>query len=231
MRGSFVEGYTLIQSDPVVEHGDLSTVLAMNSQALASRTLSGSSNPMRDACGMEERFIDSIVHGQSSDHGSRGLTRKDLAAAFNPLAEPVKRSINQSTGLLLSEFDRSTSLLVEDLAPYVRSIIAYDLRLEQERLRLRNLLSQGGRDGKRIRTTRASRAALEGGSKAQTRRERWLPAGTNAALVLRTGGQGWQEVAAEYRSKGDDNGDGDDAGSIMKESRRSSLGSTSAGEV
>ena len=181
---------------------------------------------------MEEGFIDYIADGRGSDYASRTLTRMDLAAAFDPLAESAKKSVNTTTGLLLSEFDRSTSLLVEDLAPYVRSIIAYDLRLEQERLRLSNLLSQGGRDGKRIRTTRASRAALEGGSKAHTRRERWLPAGTNAALVLRTGGQGWQDAAAEYSVQGDGygNGDGDEADATTMGSRRSSLDSTTARE-
>ncbi|KAI9870283.1 MAG: hypothetical protein M1830_004442, partial [Pleopsidium flavum] len=111
-----------------------------------------------------------------------------------------------------------------DLAPYVRSIISYDLRLERERLRLSNLLSQGGRDGKRIRTTRASLAALEGGSKAHTRRERWLPTGTNATLVLRTGGRDWEDVAAQWNLQA--HGDGERRDSIPG---RISLDSPSGG--
>ena len=203
----------------------------MNTQALARSALSAASNPILDVGTMEERLIQYIADGHGNEPANRTLTRMDLAAAFDPLAEPAKRSVSHPTGLVLSEFDRSTSLLVEDLAPYVRSIIAYDLRLEQERLRLSNLLSQGGRDGKRSRTTRASRAALEGGSKTHTRRERWLPAGTNATLVLRTGGQGWQEIAAEYSLQREGDGVADDAGSSTKISRRSSLDSITAGEV
>ncbi len=231
MRGSFVEGYTFIQSDILVEHGELSTVLATYTQGLARCALSTASSPMRDTSIMEDRLISYVADGKASDHASRSLTRMDLAAAFDTLAEPAKRNLNQPAGLLLSDFDRSTSLLVEDLAPYVRSIIAYDLRLEEERLRLSNLLSQRGRDGKRIRTTRASRAALEGGSKAHTRRERWLPTGTNAALVLRTGGQGWQDVVAEYRLQGAGDGDDEDAGTKSEVSRRSSLDNTTAGDI
>jgi len=208
-------------------------MLAITTQALARGAPSPFSDPEHDADTMEGSLIDYIADGKGSDYANRSLTRMDLATAFDPLAEPVKRSVTQPAGLLLSEFDRSTSLLVEDLAPYVRSILAYDLRLEQERLRLSNLLSQRGRDGKRIRTTRASRAALEGGSKAHTRRERWLPGETNAALVLRTGGKGWQDVAAEYSLQGDADvvSDDDDAGSNLKASRRSPLDSTNAGET
>lgn len=203
----------------------------MTTQALARGASPSPSDALHDADAMEESLLDYIADGHVKDHANQSLTRMDLAAAFDTLAEPAKRSTSQPVGLLLSEFDRTTSLVVEDLAPYVRSIIAYDLRLEQERLRLSNLLSQRGRDGKHIRTTRASRAALEGGSKAHTRRERWLPAGTNAAMVLRTGGHGWQDVAAEYSLKGDGDGDRDDAGSDIKVSRRSSLDSMIAGET
>lgn len=48
-----------------------------------------------------------------------------------------------------------------------------------------------------MRTTRASLAALEGGSKAHTRRERWFLGTTNAffAPVLQSGGEAWQELA------------------------------------
>ncbi|MCJ1478829.1 hypothetical protein MMC13_007513 [Lambiella insularis] len=87
--------------------------------------------------------------------------------------------------------------LASDIAPYVRAIVAFDLRLESQRRHLSSLLSENGRNGKRPRTTRASRAALEGGNKASTRRERWFPKSTNFPLVLRTGGKEWPAVAVE----------------------------------
>lgn len=121
-----------------------------------------------------------------------------MAAAFKPLEEPARSSafsVLQSRGAQITTFDAPLSIVAEDVAPYVRSIVSYDIRLEERRLQLSNLLSQGGRNGKRQRTTRASRAALEGGSKANTRRERWFPNSTNFSLVLQTGGKGWQAMA------------------------------------
>jgi hypothetical protein len=45
--------------------------------------------------------------------------------------------------------------------------------------------------GKKVRKTRAARAALEGGSKANTRRERWFSEMTDFEKVLKTAGEGW----------------------------------------
>ena len=155
----------------------------------------------------------------------RPLARADIATAFGPIAEPSKTSLSLPRGFQSSCFDSSTSVLVEDIAPYIRSIVAYDIRLEEERLRLSNLLSQGGRNGKRMRTTRASRAALEGGSKAHTRRERWFPSKTNFPLVLRTGGHGWQDVLLKESMR-----DGSGSDNRHDDSRRSSLASTTGSE-
>ncbi|KAI9877368.1 MAG: hypothetical protein M1830_004101 [Pleopsidium flavum] len=210
-RSNFVEGYTLLQSDLIVEHYGLSTSLALTARSLARGSLSALNGAMPRQ-ETEDHIIESILGSKRQRSLSQRLIREELSAAFGPIAAPAKPSLAPSTGLLLSDFDRSTSLIVEDLAPYVRSIISYDLRLERERLRLSNLLSQGGRDGKRIRTTRASLAALEGGSKAHTRRERWLPTGTNATLVLRTGGRDWEDVAAQWNLQA--HGDGERRDSI-----------------
>jgi hypothetical protein len=89
------------------------------------------------------------------------------------------------------------AILATDIAPYVRSIAASDLRLEQSRLKLSNLISEGGTGGKKSRTTRAARAALEGGRKESTRRERWFRKELNYKGVLETAGAGWMEVSAE----------------------------------
>lgn len=127
-------------------------------------------------------------------HSSKQVTRLSLSAALNPIARPSKLSFNLLKGPYISSFDGSTSIIIEDLAPYVRSIVSYDLRLEEQRLRLAMLLSQGARNGKRVRTTRASRAALEGGNKQHTRRERWFPANVDFSMILESGGKEWQDV-------------------------------------
>lgn len=98
------------------------------------------------------------------------------------------------TGRVAPSFDNGIGPLAEDLGPYIRAIMAFDLRLEQHRMQLSGVLSQEGLGTKRVRKTRASRAALEGGNKAETRKERWFPPDTNASLILGTGKREWQEL-------------------------------------
>lgn len=120
------------------------------------------------------------------------MTRRDLSAAFDPIAETDASS--HSSSLEPSVFDRTMNLITLDVAPFVRSIVAYDLRLQQERLRLSNLVSAGGRSGKRMRTTRAANAALEGGMRKSTRPDRYFGNTLNSDLVLRTGKQAWLDA-------------------------------------
>lgn len=108
-----------------------------------------------------------------------------------------------SFGRQAFSFENGVTAISEDLAPYIRAIVSFDLRLEQRRFALSGILSQDARDGKRIRTTRASRAALEGGNKESTRRERWFSARLNPSRVLATGGHGWQDILLQYE-KGKD---------------------------
>lgn len=84
-------------------------------------------------------------------------------------------------GRLAPSLDLPRSVLAAEIAPYVRTIASFDLRLEQQRDEL--FSSQG----KKTRTTRAARAAAEGGEKANTRRERWFPPNLDLDAVLRTG--------------------------------------------
>lgn len=125
------------------------------------------------------------------------ITRTAIATAFGSIAGHSRLPLTAQRGSHISSFDGPISSIVKDLAPYVRSIVSYDMRLEEHRLQLNSQLAQNGRNGKRMRTTRASHAALEGGSKAHTRRERWFPVDTNYTLILQSGGNGWQELAWE----------------------------------
>lgn len=127
------------------------------------------------------------------------LTRKDLSRAFDPVADPVWPS--NSTAIELCSFDRTTALITEDLAPFVRSIVAYDGRLQQERTKLSNLLSEGGRPGKKLRTTRSAMSALEGGARKTTRRDRWFTGKVNTYHVMQTGMQSWYNAAGVEASK------------------------------
>ncbi|KAJ9658072.1 hypothetical protein H2198_003910 [Neophaeococcomyces mojaviensis] len=84
-------------------------------------------------------------------------------------------------GRLAPTLDYPRSTLATDVAPYARSIVAFDQRLEQAR---GELFSS---HGKKTRTTRAARAAAEGGDKADTRREWWFPKELDLQAVLATG--------------------------------------------
>lgn len=128
-----------------------------------------------------------------------------LRNALDPLSSPTA-STSYITALLTNNYPTVQTLptapLALDLAPFVRSIASSDLRLEAERLRLSQLLSEGGNGGtrsssKKMRTTRASRAALEGGFRKSTRRERWWKSAVGYLALLGTGGTEWAEIAAQ----------------------------------
>lgn len=101
-------------------------------------------------------------------------------------------------------------VIVLDVAPFVRGIVAADERRRRERLKLGTLLSEGagvgigtgtgtgaglGQGGKR-RKTRSAMSALEGGERGRTRGERYFSGEVNGYLVLRTGGE-WQGAVGD----------------------------------
>ena len=171
----------------------------------------------------KESYFELIRGNAQKSRRRNPVTRSSLSAAFSTIASSPKAL---SGGPYVTSFDNTTSVIVEEVAPYVRSIVSYDMRLEEQRLRLNSLLSEGARNGKRIRTTRASRAALEGGSKADTRRERWFPGSLNFSMVLRTGGSNWQSLAVDRASF-----QGSEEDISPDTSRQASVGSTMAVEV
>lgn len=122
------------------------------------------------------------------------LTRQDLSLAFDPISEPEKTYVWSNVLLEASVFDRTMTIITTDLAPYVRSIVSYDGKLQEERSRMSNLLSEGGRKGKRMRMTRSAISALEGGARSTTRRDRYFGHALNPYLVLKTGMPSWLEV-------------------------------------
>jgi hypothetical protein len=85
-----------------------------------------------------------------------------------------------------------------DVAPYARAVARHDLAREAERARSYLLSTQGSASGsdtgaKRVRLTRASRSAVEGGRREETRvrRERWWGKDVNLTSLLLTGGASW----------------------------------------
>ena len=192
-RNSYVEGSNILQADPVLDQTGLSDLVAITTRTCAQRLLNDdrTSDTVPPIAQSIINIIAQVVQGSQDENP---FTKSSISPAFDPISRSQKAVLGIPKGPQISAFDGPLSVLAEDLAPYVRSIVSYDLRLEDQRHQLSSMLSQPGKNGKKARTTRASRAALEGGSKAKTRRERWFPNNTNFDAVLETGGKEWQDV-------------------------------------
>jgi hypothetical protein len=134
-----------------------------------------------------KRVLNQSVHPRTT-----ALRDEDFESAFQPISE-ADYIFPAPSGRTALSLERVNSAMTEDIAPYIRAIVAFDLRLERHRMELSGLISQGG-GNRKIRKTRASRAALEGGDKANTRKERWFSHNANPARILATGGKEWQDI-------------------------------------
>jgi hypothetical protein len=204
---SMTEGYGFLQGDVCSDLSSMKSNLASTIRVL-SRPDWISRSTFKEANLIER------VKNQQPSISREASVRAKLNSAFEAIIDPPQRFGDSAPGRLSGSFDSPTPVNAEDLAPYVRCIVASDMRLEQQRLELSKLLSRGGPSGK-TRTTRASRAALEGGNKATTRRERYLPKATNFSQVLSTGQKSWQEALVSFVEEA---GEPEDLGTSPSES-------------
>ncbi|KAI2470466.1 P-loop containing nucleoside triphosphate hydrolase protein [Annulohypoxylon bovei var. microspora] len=199
-KDDFIIGRQLLEVSPLVRHDTALLDTATSLRRLGRRQLR--SGPAANGVSSVFRPLDEAeVTAKLRDHlGGRpgaepAVARIDYSLAFDPIAVSEK---TVAAGYLdPSVFDGTTRSICLDVAPYIRSIVAYDQQLQRQRLSRSSLLSEGGQPGKkRMRTTRSAYSALEGGSRASTRRERYFSADVNPHLVMRTGGRGWDAAAA-----------------------------------
>ena len=188
----YVQGIPLLQADIQEDMTGTTVSLALTLRTIAARLANTQSKP-ESSPNMVQGLLAAISQ-PLRNHYSDSLNQVFTLSAFDPIARSEKPALGILKVAQLSTFETPVSTIAEDLAPYIRSIVSYDLRLEEQRRQLEATLSQTGKNRGKTRKTRASRAALEGGSKANTRRERWFPKETSFDLVLQTGGKGWQEV-------------------------------------
>lgn len=192
-RSNFVEGAILIDAEKAVDNSGIGTSIALELNICVTRLWQRIIGRLDINADQDYTGFSTADQGLPLSRRSQ-ISRSSLLVATDPISRPTEMSLQFQKGPYISSFDSPTSVIVEDLAPYLRSIVFYDIKLEEQRLHLDSLY-QGGRNGRRMRTTRASRAALEGGSKSSTRREKWFPPNTDFTLILQTGGEGWQELA------------------------------------
>ncbi|KAH7049325.1 hypothetical protein B0J12DRAFT_101568 [Macrophomina phaseolina] len=204
---NFTDGYTFIQADAMTDFTNFDTHLAVSSHLAARRSglsIAGlQADPTKAFPQFDEVGIaDAVLAHLSSTRQPRFLSRTDFFV-FDPLAEPPTAALSSSApgSMTASSFDRTFRIIVEDLAPYVRNITMYELRLEQDRMRGLMSADGGGKPPKRQRTTRAARSALEGGKRENTRRERWFGQSLNLAAVMKTAGREWAGMGASLERR------------------------------
>ncbi|KAF9768863.1 hypothetical protein IL306_013781 [Fusarium sp. DS 682] len=202
MRDDFIIGSRLLEANPKVILSAPSVSLSLTLKSLARQGLMNASSTLNTPASpleplTEKRVVESLGH--SFEPQTPPLSRVDLAYAFDPIA--INEKVAVASYLDPSVFDRTTKLIVLDVAPWVRGIVEFDNTLMQERLKLSNLLSEGGKR-KRMRTTRSAYSAMEGGERRTTRRERYFGDTLNTVFVRRTAGKGWQAAVERTAPRG-----------------------------
>jgi DNA polymerase III delta prime subunit len=182
----------VIQTDHVSDFTNFDTDMFITShlciqRAFGSHNVSGTCVPLS-----ADSLTQTILRHKHKQSTKQFLTRPDFSEAFDILASAPSTTLELSKSYQLtpSSFDRTFRIISTDLAPYVRSIVAYERVREAERIQMSNLLSEGG-TRKRPRTTRASRVAMEGGLRETKRRERWFDNALCFRKVMGTAGKSW----------------------------------------
>lgn len=194
-RDDYILGRQLLDAPVASTYDSLATALPIAMKCLARKNLQASvpepSSLTLNAVN-EASVISKIQQHGTNPSESAPLTRDDFSIAFDVLAVSEKTTIAPTSSLDPSVFDGTMCNITLDVAPYVRSIVIFEKGLQKQRQQLSSLMSQGGT--KRMRNTRASHAALEGGSRSTTRRNKWFNSTLNDVLVMRTAGEGWVDA-------------------------------------
>lgn len=194
IREDYTIGQALLEANPVVHYAAPNKAMSTSIMSLARAALRNSTTEKADEVLPKAPALQPVNEEQAIciiDSSFRyypyQTTRMDIAIAFDPIAIAPKAV--PTTYLDPSVFDRTMHLIVLDVAPWIRGIVAYEHQLMQRRLKLSNLLSEGG-TRKRMRTTRSAYSALEGGERRTTRREALWRLPVHAACYAHW----WREV-------------------------------------
>lgn len=185
-------GHYFLQADVAQPQSALQRDISFCIRSLAKSNLNNNTMFLEKLPQLTEKRVQNFIVSRTTAPPSN-TTRADFALAFDPIATTSPTSSTVYT-LEPTQLDRTTAIIAEDIAPYVRHIVNYDQELAEERRKKSNLLVGGG--GKRMRMTRTAMASLEGGMRKSTRRERWFGEGVSANAVEKTGGD-WKGAVKE----------------------------------
>lgn len=213
-RDDYILGRQLLDAPVPSTFDPLAAALPITMKCLARKNLQAStsepSSLKLDAVNEASVIFKIQQYGTVSSEAAP-LTRDDFSIAFDVLAASEKGTNSAASNLDASVFDGTMCNIALDVAPYVRSIVNFEKGLQKQRQKLSRLMSQGGT--KRMRNTRASHAALEGGSRSTTRRDKWFNSALNDVLVMRTAGEGWPN-AVKIEGPDSETGSGGSANSV-----------------
>jgi sorting nexin-8 len=134
-KANYVEGYPLLIADSKRNNTSLSASLGLSMCVLLNNLSSGDCHSDGE-CAAARRALEKTARV----HVPR-FSRSEVLTAF----EPIMRAGNVLAGCSALSFENGTAVISEDLAPYIRAIVAFDLRLEKYRLDLSGVLSRTGR--------------------------------------------------------------------------------------
>ncbi|KIV99484.1 uncharacterized protein PV09_08904 [Verruconis gallopava] len=180
----------VLNAEPAVDYTGLDKKMAIASEWRAQRMLA-SWNSEHQRTFRASADIINAVETRISSLPPLKLTRKDFSLAFDPLAyDPDDPAPSSGGAFLASSFDREFSIITTDLAPYIRMIAREYQSRGEDRLRMGNLLSVGGKK----RQTRSAFSALDGGRRSE-RRGRYFELfgrmGLDMRHIFRTAGEQW----------------------------------------
>lgn len=191
-KSNYLDTHPVLQTQIKTEHTSLSELVSTTFHALINRTFRSTVEvDLESLCA--NRALNKVIHSASPLPAPPSTLPQ-----FQRIFEPIMRanySVPAPTARHAPSFENSLAPITEDLAPYIRAIMAFDGRLQQYRHNLLQLTmqAQGGGE-KRSRNTRASRAALEGGDKASVRKDRWFTIDAPYYKIQSTAGPAWQEA-------------------------------------
>ncbi|KAI6494763.1 hypothetical protein MCOR14_000601 [Pyricularia oryzae] len=203
-REDFTLGRILIEATPVTSYDALDNAISVCLKAMGKQELRQTRTNQELSSGQdglapleEDQAIPAIRnHLNGPSLAAPAVNRLDFAIAFDPIAVSEEAAAaGPSSHLDPSVWDRTMKIITLDVAPFVRGIVAFDNHLQQQRMKLSNLMSQGGAGPKkRMRTTRAAYSAMEGGQRSTTRAEKWFKADINPYFVKATAPRGCADL-------------------------------------